>query len=60
MPRMRYTDEMQRSGEMDLGKVRVGDLARFEAEFVKRADDDTDEEAATDAVLQADLWQFED
>lgn len=37
MPRVRYIDEQSHEGEMDLGRVRVGDLVRFLADFRKLA-----------------------
>lgn len=35
--RMRYVDDMNQEGEMDIGQVRVGDLVRFIADFRKVA-----------------------
>lgn len=37
MPRVKYIDEMSKEGELDLGRVRAGDLVRFMADFKKLA-----------------------
>ena len=45
--RVRYCDEMGSYGEMELLDVRPGDLAKFEAEFVKHGDDESDDTEKT-------------
>ena len=45
--RVRYLDEMGRYGEMDMTSIKPGDLVKFEAEFIKRADDEHDDTTRT-------------
>ena len=48
--RVRYLDEAGRYGEMDMTSIRAGDLVKFEAEFIKRADDEHDDTTKTVAA----------
>jgi len=43
MSRIRFVDEMNTSGELDLGKLKRGDLVKFKSDFTKRGDDDDDD-----------------
>lgn len=49
MARIRFIDENARQGELDLAKVRPGDVIKFSADFVKRGDDFDATEATPDA-----------
>ena len=44
MARIRFEDEMAKQGEMELAKIKRGDLVKFRADFMKRADDEDDTE----------------
>lgn len=43
MARVRFEDELGKFGELDLAKMKAGDLVKFVADFTKRADDDDTE-----------------
>jgi hypothetical protein len=43
MARVRFLDENNKQGEVDIAKVKVGDIAKFKADFIKHGEGDEDD-----------------
>lgn len=56
MARIRFRDENNKCGELDLTKVKAGDVVSFKADFVKEADED-DASAGERKVLAGEIGE---